>query len=119
MLLNHFPSTLPTCTIAEEDLRPHYSLASIAPHLVEQHLLRHQLTQLHLWCTQPVETTRPRNAIQEATWEDVRSSILLYLGYCHLHTSAKVGLHQHCVAWPHLCTSWAETRPVVCAGAQP
>lgn len=99
--LNHFPSTLPTCTIAEVDMRPHYSLASIAPGLVEEGLLANQLTQLHLWCTLPVETTRPRHAIQQATWDDVRASILLYLGYCHLHTSAKVG---HA---PALCGSLA------------
>ena len=63
-----FPTTLPTFTIPMAELKPRYSLSSVAAHLVD----------------------RDRVVIQEQTWEDIRKDILKYLGFLYLYASTKV-----------------------------
>ena len=53
-----FPTTLPTFTIPMAELKPRYSLSSVAAHLVDREPLRTQLAATLLVDTTAVDTSR-------------------------------------------------------------
>jgi hypothetical protein len=87
------PLTVPECSLEEAAITPHskYGLLSITPASKQARqvaMVAGDLRQLERWSRAPVQLNRPEAlgaALAASTWDNTKSSIHLYLGYCYHH----------------------------------
>lgn len=74
------PIVLPEVHIAPKDQKAHYSLPK-APRFLEP--LASQMKAFKAWCTNGIQLDRQGASVANRTWENVCSTIFLFLGFLH------------------------------------
>lgn len=86
------PMNLPPCAVAPENLNTHYSLPK---QLKSTKQIHSQMSAMQKWCRERIQLDRIAQPITLATWENIESTIYIYLGYLYIHEGvkqAKLGL---------------------------
>ena len=99
------PTTLPPCPINAMVGRERYGLAMLKPHLAKGVVLSLQLAEFKQWATADYQLDRPGGGIQQVSWENMLSHIMLYLGFCHKYMSIQEPTLQQFLL-PHLLGSY-------------
>lgn len=81
-VMEPFPVTVPQMQLPDK-VKKSYGLIATKPALAKAAPLKHQLDSLRLWCTTPIQTSRPGHALLSSTWRHHLANISLFLGHCH------------------------------------
>ena len=76
------PSNLPASPVSWPASRQRYSLPLLKPHLAGAVVVNQQLSELKTWATTPIQLNRKGPPLQQVSWENVLSTIWLFLGFC-------------------------------------
>lgn len=76
------PSTLPPSPVSWPAPRLRYSLPLLKPHLAKAVVVKQQLAELHTWATTPIQLNRKGPPLQTVSWQNLLTSIWLFLGFC-------------------------------------
>ena len=79
------PRNLPSSTTISPRRFKAVSLTKKAPHLLHAQPLCNQLASFQTWLTNQIQLDRDGHALASATWKNVQTHVLHFLGFAHTH----------------------------------